>query len=410
VLELFSTDRIVSPREQATHIHLDAVGGVAGDMFIAALLHAFPEHRAGMIDAIRCAGLPTEVSMAVADHNDHVLTGLRFDVDESAAPAAAHVPFTQIRTQLSESPLDNEVKRRAIEIFTLLAEAEAQVHGRSLEDTSFHEVVAWDSIADVVGAAYLITQIGATSWSASKLPSGAGRVNTAHGPLPVPAPATALLLQGFILVDDGIPGERITPTGAAILRHLQCRQAGDAQPRKLLRSGIGFGARRMPRLSNVLRVLAYVAVANDQGDQVAQLYFEVDDQSPEDLALGLDRLRTHPGVIDVLQMPAFGKKNRMTAHVQILADPNQLHEVCDACFRETTTLGIRHQVIARTTLARRNAPVEISGRKYRAKIAERRDGHTAKAENDDLLTVAGGRAEREELRRVIESRALGDKR
>ncbi len=391
----------------AMHLHLDAVGGVAGDMFIAALLDAFPEHRAGMLDAIRAAGLPPEVALAVREHRDHALTGLRFQVDEPDPAMAAHVPFVQVRERLSTSALPEAIKASAIAIFTLLAGAEARVHGRSLEQVSFHEVGAWDSVADVVGAAYLITHIHAATWSVSALPLGSGRVNSAHGPLPLPAPATALLLEGFAMIDDGVAGERVTPTGAAILRHLGCTQRSDAQTRKLIRSGIGFGARWMAGISNVLRVLVFEpATADTVSDQVAQILFEVDDQSPEDLALGLDRLRAHPAVLDVLQLAGFGKKGRMTAHIQILARPEALQDVCEVCFRETSTIGVRYQLLARSTLVRRSETIGVETKTLRAKIVERPGAPSAKIESDDLVSVAGGRVEREHLRRQAEAIAL----
>jgi uncharacterized protein (TIGR00299 family) protein len=392
------------------HLHLDAVGGVAGDMFIAALLDAFPEHRQGMLDAIRAAGLPAEVTLSVMDHRDHALIGLRFQVDEPAASGDGHTPFAVVRDRLQQSALKDAVKVVAIAIFTLLAEAEAKVHGRTVDEVSFHELGAWDSIADIVGAAYLITQLQAGSWSVSALPLGSGRVKTAHGPLPVPAPAATLLLQGFQMVDDGVAGERVTPTGAAILCHLGCAQRTESSARRLTRTGIGFGARWMPGLSNVLRVLAFEgAEAETVADEVAQIEFEVDDQSPEDLAVALDRLRAHPAVLDVLQIPALGKKGRMTAHIRILATPAQLHSVREACFVETTTIGLRHQIMGRTILARRSETVNVDGQDLRAKLADRPDGVTAKIESDDVAAVDGPRTQRDRVRRQAEILVLKEK-
>src|SRR5262249_10593072 len=180
--------------------------------------------------------------------------------------------FRDIRTRLERSTLKPGVKRRAIHIFTLLAEVEGKVHGMPAEAVSFHELGGWDSIADMVGAAFLIEALDPSTWSVSALPQGSGRVKTDHGWLPVPTPATALLLQGFELFDDGLPGERVTPTGAAILKHLNTAP-GDAphrhRPRRLLRIGTGFGTRTFPGLSNVLRVLvSEPAAENASSDQV----------------------------------------------------------------------------------------------------------------------------------------------
>jgi pyridinium-3,5-bisthiocarboxylic acid mononucleotide nickel chelatase len=389
------------------HLHLDAVGGVAGDMFIAALLDAFPEHRPGLLGAIRAAGVPEEVTCSILPHRDHALTGMRFQVDDTEASQDHHVPFAQVRDRLVASALDASVQASAIDIFTLLAQAEARVHGRELEQVSFHELGAWDSIADVVGAAYLISRMHQATWSVSALPMGSGRVKTAHGPLPVPAPATTLLLEGFQLIDDGVAGERVTPTGASILRYLNCAQRSDGQVRKLVRTGIGFGTRWMPGLSNVLRVLVLEPSAMEfTADQVAQIEFEIDDQSPEDLAIALDRLRAHTGVLDVLQFPALGKKGRMSAHIQVLANPACVHEVGEICFRETTTIGFRQQMVSRRTLARRSEVVNIGGRDVHAKLVERPGATTVKIESDDLAAVSGERSQREQVRHEAEAIAL----
>jgi uncharacterized protein (TIGR00299 family) protein len=402
------------------HIHLDAVGGVAGDMFIAAMLDAFPDLRDGMLAAIRAAGLPAEVHVGFAEHQDHALTGLRFRVIEPRTAellVAAHhhhhphTPFADIRAHLQACALTPAVRAHAIGIFTVLAEAEAKVHGKTIDTVSFHELGEWDSIADIVGAAFLIDAFASpgavATWSVSSLPLGRGRAKTAHGMLPIPTPATVLLLEGFEFADDGLEGERVTPTGAAILRHLGCTQAASRRARRLLRTGIGFGIRTFPGISNVLRVLAFEEARQHRGsDEVAQVQFEVDDQTPEDLAIALDKLRSHPSVLDVLQTPAFGKKGRMSMHIQLLADVADMEAVFDACFSETTTIGLRFQIMQRRKLARASTTVEAAGRQMRVKIAERPGRKTAKVEADDLLNVIGGRAERERLQREAEQVVL----
>ena len=395
------------------HIHLDAIGGVAGDMFIAGTLDAFPDLREGMLVAIRNAGLPPEVHVGISEHQDHALTGLRLRVIEPRADAPipgtrhhAHTPFAEIRAQLQASALSPAVRDHAIGIFSLLAEAEAKVHGKTIDTVSFHELGEWDSIADIVGAAFLIATLAAT-WSVSTLPLGRGRVKTAHGMLPVPVPATVLLLEGFEFTDDGLEGERVTPTGAAILKHLECTQTAARRPRRLRRTGIGFGTRSFPGISNVLRVLSFEDVGQNLGsDDVAQIQFEVDDQSPEDLAIALDKLRAHPSVLDVLQSPAFGKKGRITMQIQLLAQAADMEGVFDACFSETATIGLRFQIMQRRKLTRASSTVEVGTRQMRVKVAERPGRQTVKVEADDLLNVIGGRAERERLQRAAEHLVL----
>ncbi len=397
------------------HLHLDPVGGIAGDMFIAALLDAYPELSDGLDTALRKVGLPPGARCAVVAHHDGVLSGRRFELSlpaDSAAPHPGHhhpphVGLAAIRAAIAAMGLDAAVAARAAAIFEILAEAEAKVHGVSVDQVEFHEVGALDSIADIVGAAWIIDALGPATWSVGALPLGSGRVRTAHGALPLPAPAVVRLLTGFAFIDDGLPGERVTPTGAAILRHLGCASGIVPGPVWLSASGLGFGSRKLPGLANVLRVLAFDTTHAPAAEEVALLAFEVDDQTAEDLALALERLRACNGVLDVVQSPVFGKKGRMAAQVQVLAQPQRLETVVAACFAETTTLGVRHQVIARSVLERNESTiVDADGRTVRVKLARRPGGElSAKAESDDVRG-AGGRGGRENLRRASEAAAL----
>jgi uncharacterized protein (TIGR00299 family) protein len=397
------------------HLHLDPVGGIAGDMFIAALIDAFPALGAGLDLALARVGLPPGARCAVLPHHDGVLSGKRFELNlpvASAPPGAGHhhpphVGLAAIRNAIAAMGLDTAVAARAAAIFAVLAEAEAGVHGVSVDAVEFHEVGALDSIADIVGAAWIIEALAPATWSVGALPLGAGRVHSAHGALPLPAPAVVTLLAGFAFHDDGLPGERVTPTGAAILRHLGCASGMGPGSGRLAASGMGFGTRRLPGLANVLRVLAFDTAQAPAADAVALLAFEVDDQTAEDLALGLERLRECAGVLDVVQSPVYGKKGRMAAQVQVLAQPQHLAAAVAACFAETTTLGVRHQLLARSVLARHEAAVaDAAGRTVRVKLAQRPDGAlSAKAESDDLR-AGGDRIGRETLRRTSEAAAL----
>ncbi|MBL8533430.1 MAG: LarC family nickel insertion protein [Betaproteobacteria bacterium] len=394
-------------------IHLDPVGGIAGDMFIAAVTDAFPQLREGMLTAIRAAGLPEDIDCRFEPHEDHSLTGSRFIVDipgqgDSYVPVVpaeghllqqgAHAPhthrdFADIRTHLLASTLTPEVKHHAIGIFTVLAGAESKIHGHPVDDVSFHELGEWDSVADIVGAAYLITALDATEWTIGTLPLGSGFVRTAHGRLPVPVPAAAAILEGYAFIDDGVEGERITPTGAAIVRHLACHQQRHSRSPSILRhNGYGFGTRRFPGMANVLRLLAFepqAARTSLEDSEAAVIEFDVDDQTPEDLAIGLDRIRSLAGVLDVLQMPAYGKKGRVAAHVQVLTEPEALARAVEACFLETTTIGLRYHTVHRHRLPREMKVVQVGNHSIRVKIAHRADSVTAKADSDDALHSRG---------------------
>ncbi|MET3596898.1 uncharacterized protein (TIGR00299 family) protein [Mesorhizobium shonense] len=429
-----------------THIHLDVLGGVAGDMFVAAMLDAWPNLAETVQENLRLAGLEDDVEAVVLPHDDGVLTGSRFDVKKTGSEQEAirphaghhaqglphghaherddhdgahgqhnhdhirdehdghhrHTHWRDLRSTLEAGSLDGAVKRVAIAIFHELALAEAAVHGRHVDDVVFHEVGNWDSIADIVAAATLIDAVGEASWSVGSLPLGRGWVETDHGRLPVPAPATTLLLRGFAFHDDGRLGERITPTGAAILRYLSPSSGIGSLPRMLDRTGIGFGTRRFPGMSNVLRVLAFTGEAAVQ-ERVGVIQFEIDDQTGEELAVALDHIRAAEGVIDVTQSPVFGKKGRMMASVQVLTRPDAIEAIGELCFRQTTTLGLRSRTEARTILPRQ-AVTTSDG--MRVKLADRPGGPTAKAEMDDVEAFRQSHKARSELRRSAEAEAL----
>ncbi len=426
------------------HVHLDPLGGMAGDMFAAALLDAFPAQQVRVSEAVARA---VAVRCLLLPHNDGVLSGMRFRVEGPDGQAAdapqgdhdhehghphdeghhhghdhehghghetshAHRAWREIRAHLLRCGLEPAVSAHAVGIFAVLAEAEGRVHGVPADATTFHEVGAADSIADIVAASVLIEGTGAAGWSVSALPLGSGRIHTAHGIMPVPAPATALLLDGFEVEDDGIAGERVTPTGAAILRYLRDTGRLRARPSgRLGATGIGFGTRRLAGTSNCMRALVIKAAepAGLAGGHrtLGVIAFEVDDQSGEDLAAGLDRIRSTDGVHDVVQMAAIGKKGRMAVHVQVLAAPDALDVVTAACFTETTTIGLRTHLVQGQALRRRIAQTVVDGVPVDVKLVQRPDGATAKAEADHLRELAG-QAGRQRLRRQAEALALDE--
>ena len=426
------------------HVQLDPVGGIAGDMFAAAVLDAWPEFEPPLVAALARAGLDAIATVERVDHDDGALTGSRFavretrredheppgpgrdghdhdhDHDHRHAPgddpdddpgddhgvdheaAHAHHLYRDIRTLLGESDLDPAVRTRALDMFARLAAAESVVHGVPVDDVSFHEVGAWDSIADVVSAAWLIERLDA-SWSCGPLPIGRGRVNTSHGRLPVPVPATVELLRGMVVDQDSHLGERITPTGAAIVAHLAPSFEPLSEAMRLDRAGTGFGTSRLPGTSNVLRLLAFEPLgprdASVRRERIAVCEFEIDDQTGEDLAIALDRLRGLDGVLDVTSHAVHGKKGRFAVHVRLLSRLAAVRTTIEACFRETTTLGVRWHGVSRVALARTSATVTVEGRPVRVKSAQRPGGvATAKVEIDDLVSVPGGHAERERVR------------
>jgi pyridinium-3,5-bisthiocarboxylic acid mononucleotide nickel chelatase len=388
------------------HLHLDCIGGIAGDMFLAALLDARPDALETVNAAIAAMHGPGGLSVVAKAHRDHVFAGTHVTVEHPHEHA--HRTYRDLKALLAAADLSPAVRQRAEDMFRRLAECESAIHGIALDDVHLHEVAAWDSIADMVGAAALIEYLEITTCSVSALPPGAGRVHSAHGPLPVPAPATVMLLEGYRFEDDGVGGERVTPTGAVILRHLEARQEPFPGGHALRCQGFGFGTKKMDGISNVLRaVLLEPSAAAPVRDRIGVIAFEVDDQSSEDLSAGLDTLRALHGVLDVIQSPVFGKKGRMGASVQVLCRNDHLEAIAEACLVETATLGVRLSQVERMILPRQERTVTVHGATIRVKLAERPDGtRSAKAEADDIGAAAMTAAERQRLRRAAEEAAL----
>ena len=279
--------------KQVTRIHLDLIGGIAGDMFVAALADAFPELAEAMIKDIGKFPQSSKGRVEFIKHHDGVLKGLQFNAIEHAqshhhgshahgdAHSHDHMHYAHICNLLKNSELKVEVISHTLNLFSLLAKAEAEVHGIKPEEVSFHEVGAWDSIVDFVAAAYFIDALGSIEWSFSALPIGGGTIKTAHGLLPVPDPATAILMKGIPIIDDCIQGERVTPTGATIVKYLLSSSKPSQSPNTSISSyGNGFGSKKLANISNVLRCLAFETTQQDiQHDHISTITFEIDDQT-----------------------------------------------------------------------------------------------------------------------------------
>ncbi len=376
------------------HVHLDPVGGISGDMFAAALLDAFPDLDDALRSDLGAAGILEHVRIAHAPDSANGIVARGFTVEHVRANPRPTHHYREIRDFLRASALAAQVRDRAIAIFEVLADAEAAVHGVARDDVHFHEIADWDSIADIVTAASLIERCGAASWSCGSVPLGRGLVKTEHGLLPLPAPATARILEGFSTHVDDQPGERTTPTGAAILRHLMPDNADPHLDGVLLRAGTGCGSRRFEGLPNILRALVlqpqHADAHRPTHESIGVIAFEIDDMTPEELAVGLDRLRACAGVADVSHQLRFGKKGRYQFAVQVLCQPSEIEQVAERCFTETSTLGLRVDVASRLVLRRSLDAVSTGGVRYAVKRAYRPDGSiTAKVESDDLARLPG---------------------
>jgi pyridinium-3,5-bisthiocarboxylic acid mononucleotide nickel chelatase len=398
---------------------LDPIGGLAGDMFIAAAIAAWPEFEKPVLQAIRDSGLPhgwevklwredkcglrSWVFRCVGPHESHA-GGRHPPADHHRDPTGHYGDF---RHRLAAAPLSATTRRHALGILDLLAAAEASVHGVSIDDVHFHELADWDTQADLIGAAAILDLLGEVRWFYRPLPLGGGTVDCSHGPLPVPAPATSRLLEGFAWRDDGVAGERVTPTGAAILRYLLAKPPPATPLGRLVSDGAGAGTRNLPRIPNVLRLLAF-ADTDRSTDAVLVVEFDIDDQSGEDLAHSIDRLRALDSVRDVALFQGVGKKGRPLQSVRVLADAEGREGLLDAIFSETTTIGARLREEQRVILPRRQVTVNVGDRPVRVKLVERPGGALCgKVEADDVA-LAGDAGARRELRAAALRQALDD--
>ncbi len=375
-------------------IHLNPIGGIAGDMFIAAMLDAWPELKPKVFDAMRQTGLPSNWSLELNSASSSSITGKKLIITGDANNTHFSTGnYKDICNRLSVSALPPAVIERAVDIFHRLAVAEGAVHGKSIDAVHFHEIADWDSICDIVGTATILELLNCSEWSVDYIPMGSGTVNTAHGLMPVPAPATSQLLKGYIMADDGIAGERVTPTGAAILTHIAASQNTKRNNGRLIASGYGLGTKELKGVPNMLRILAFEETTAEFGtnNEVGEITFEVDDQTSEELAVALDILRTTQGVLDVVQYMVSGKKGRLATSVRVLCDPDHIDQAIEQIFLQTTTIGLRKQILDRSVLNREN--ISLDG--VSAKKSIRPDGViTIKADMDELKLNTSTQAER----------------
>jgi pyridinium-3,5-bisthiocarboxylic acid mononucleotide nickel chelatase len=278
----------------------------------------------------------------------------------------AHRTFADVRRLVEEAGLPGRITRRAIATFRLLAEAEGVVHGITPKDVTFHEVGAVDSILDVVGSCVALELLEAETISCGPLPMGTGTVSSAHGPLPVPAPATLEVLKGSRVRWTEEPAETTTPTGAALMVSLTGGDFTEAAPPMVLR-GIGYGAGRaaLEHAPNVLRVV--VGELEGITGSVELLEANVDDAPGEILGAAVEKL-LEAGALDAWLEPITMKKGRGSYKVCTLAERPERERLARLLMRETGALGVRHLHVGRTVAERRLVEVELPYGRCRVKV------------------------------------------
>lgn len=357
--------------------YFDAFSGIAGDMTVGALIDA------GADAAALFAGLDslgTGARFRAERVKKKGIMGTQFTVEHEDQKKHRHLPHIVKMIEAAELP--ERAKRRAVGIFEVLGEAEAQVHGVSIEKVHFHEVGAVDSICDIVGAALGLELLGVEEVYVSAINTGSGTVEADHGVMPVPTPATALLLAGKPVYASGPVTELTTPTGAAIAAALG---AGFGAPPAMVieKTGFGSGTKEFPGQANLLRVLIGERSGASEATVIRVLEANVDDSTPEVLGYAMERLLAE-GALDVTLQPVYMKKQRPGTLVQVLARPEDQERLAAVLLRETSTLGIRISEAERRVAARAHVDVETEYGRVRMKVS----GGGAAPEFEDCRRLA----------------------
>lgn len=367
--------------------YFDCFSGASGDMILGAFVDAGLDLELLRTD-LASLGLGG-YSIDARRVRKQGFAATQFEVRVDASGDRPHRHLKHIREIVANSRLSEPVRARAMEVFTRLAEAEADAHGTSVEKVHFHEVGAIDSIVDIVGACLALERLGIESVHCSPVPTGSGVVQCEHGLMPVPAPATARLLKGVPLAACEEPFELTTPTGAAILTTVS-RSFGPLPAMVIDRVGVGAGKRDGKTRPNILRVLIGEAAAlpDEESDDIVALEANLDDATGEMLGHVSDLLFA-AGALDVYSTPIYMKKNRPATLLTVLAPPALRETMEEIVFAETTTFGIRSHMASRHKLARTFETVETGHGPVRIKIG-RRHGRvvTASAEFEDCREVA----------------------
>ena len=341
--------------------YFDCAAGISGDMVLGALLDAGLDV-AALRRELGKLGLPGwSIEPATVRRS-----GLRAThAGVSAQEHHHHRHYSDIAAMIEASEISSHAKTMALAVFRRLGEAEAHVHGVSLEEVHFHEVGAVDSIVDIVGACIGLDLLGIQEIYGSALPWTHGRVNTDHGLLPIPAPATAELMRGWPVETVDAEGEWVTPTGAALLTGLA---AGSAMPSMTVEStGYGAGTRDPEGRPNVLRVVIGQSSATGEHDQITELQANLDDMNPEWMPRAVEAA-LEAGALDAFFTTVVGKKGRPGFVFTALCRDADRQAVAECVLRQTTSLGVRYRSMDRLKLRRETVTVETLWGPVRMKL------------------------------------------
>ncbi len=363
--------------------YIEPIGGIAGDMVLAALVELGADLDA-INGSLRDLGVPG-INVSASSVMRGPFSATHIEVHASA-DEQTHRQWLDIRKLLAESTLSERSKAQSLKVFERIAEAEAAVHGIPVDDVHFHEVGAWDSIADIVGVVIALEQLEIDRIVASAPPLSSGTIRSAHGVMPLPAPATLRLLEGWPVRPGPENMESTTPTGAGILSALT--ENGPLPAMRVLRSGYGAGTRDRGELPNVVRVTIGEPSISPSVDAVLVIEAQMDDLAGEHLPPLIDALLSS-GALDAYATPVLMKKGRPGLLVSALAYADKEAAVSEAMLRHGSTFGVRVYAAHRRTLERWHDTVETPWGAARVKVGAL-DGEILHAapEYEDVLSLA----------------------
>lgn len=376
--------------------------GAAGDMLMAALYELLEDKQA-FLDMMRSLGLPgieisaepavkcgiTGTHMKVLVHGSEELDALHDHLHEHAHEHSHdhehhhHTGLHEIEHLLSHLDLPQMVRDDALAVYRRIAEAESKVHGTTVDQIHFHEVGTLDALADVVGVCLLMHLLAPEKVYASSVHVGCGQVKCAHGILPVPAPATALLLAGVPIYGGAIQGELCTPTGAALLTHFVTK-FGELPAMRLLKSGYGMGTKDFPAANCVRAMLGEMDAPTEE---ILELSCNLDDCTGEVIGFAMERL-LDAGALDVYWTSVGMKKNRPGILLTCMCRPLDREKMVELLFRHTTTLGVRESAFRRYTLSRESKTIQTPDGDIRVKVSTGYGVTREKPEFEDLAKIA----------------------
>ncbi|HOJ63010.1 MAG TPA: nickel pincer cofactor biosynthesis protein LarC [Spirochaetota bacterium] len=351
-------------------LYIDAFSGISGDKMVGALL-SLENNFDYLKEILSTLNLNNEYRIELNNKTINGIYSLKFDVileenhhHEHSTHSHSHRNIKDIYSLIENSKISERAKSIAKDIFKIIGEAEAKVHKKNIEEIHFHEVGAIDSIIDIVSTAILIDKLNINNVYSSAIPLGNGFIETQHGILPVPAPATAEILKGLPVYSTDIEGELTTPTGAAIVKYLT-KEFRELKNEKILKIGYGSGTKDF-KIPNFLRVFLIEESQNEYNDTIMIFETEVDDMTGENAGFLMENLLNN-GALDVFITPVIMKKSRPGFLITILSKIEDKEKIIEIVFNNSSTFGIREYLVNRHVLKRKSREVFFQGEIIRIK-------------------------------------------